>query len=329
MPLPHGKEKVIKDMLDRGCYLFGLVSGRKIPKKEFTNWQNVAFNDYDAIKKSPVWSIYDNVGISCGLSNIVVIDQDKKVKVDKKTGKKTVIDGVTAFNKLCAKLGVSPLTYTVETPSGGSHAYFSNPRHYPIKSDQGTDKRGLGVGIDIRAEGGYVVAAGQYLINCKDHEAGRYTVKIQSEFKPLPEALATHILNVQSKNEPSKKAENKDTGKFKYSTRNEHIIKVGFSYLDPDCPRDEWRDIIWSLRYLVTDCGWDETLVKSFIKEWSIDAVEYNWSDAEAEFERIWAYHDESRTSDYLKIGTYFHKVNRGQQNPYWMQKEFFRLVGE
>lgn len=324
MSIPNGKEKVIKFLLDRGCYLFGLVSGRKIPKKESKNWQNVAFNNYDAIKKSPVWSIYDNIGISCGLSNLVVIDCDIKDKVDKKTGEKIHIDGQTAFIKLCNKLNIAPTTFTVQTASGGYHYYFSNPKNYPIESDQNK----LATGIDIRAAGGYVVAPEQHLIHCEDHDAGRYTIKIQSEFNPLPEALAQHILKEQKKTIKEKQPTRKNTGGFPDTPKNRSIIKGSFDYLDPDCDRNDWRDIIWALRWLHTNAGWDDDdWIIEALMEWSVNAIEYVWSDAEAEFWRIWDYHDESRTSDDITIASFFYKVQKGKEDPYWATENYYKKI--
>ena len=87
------------------------------------------------------------VGLTCGReSGIFVVDCD----VDPAEG----LDGVAAFKELFPDL---PETITVKTPRGGRHYYFKYP-------NEGTEIRNsagkLAPSIDVRGEGGYVIAAG-------------------------------------------------------------------------------------------------------------------------------------------------------------------------
>lgn len=83
-----------------------------------------------------------NLGITTGQqSGLVVLD------VDPKHG------GEASLEKLEAEYGLLPETPLVQTGSGGRHYYFLHPDE-DVKNSVGK----LGDGLDIRADGGYVVA---------------------------------------------------------------------------------------------------------------------------------------------------------------------------
>lgn len=86
-----------------------------------------------------------NWGVDCGKSGLFVID------VDVKDGK----DGGATLAQLEAAHGKLPCTFTVQTPTGGFHRYFKGSG----KTTAGT----LGVGIDTRSVGGYVVSPGSII----------------------------------------------------------------------------------------------------------------------------------------------------------------------
>jgi bifunctional DNA primase/polymerase-like protein/primase-like protein len=89
------------------------------------------------------WREYPDAGIGVptgSASGFIVID------VDLKNGR----DGTLALAEL-RHLAPLPETRTALTPSGGKHLYFEDP--CGIRSS--TDK--LGVGLDVRSDGGYVV----------------------------------------------------------------------------------------------------------------------------------------------------------------------------
>ena len=109
-----------------------------------------------------------NIGIATGAeSGIFVID------VDEKSG------GYDSLAELCAKYGEINGTWYAETGGGGLHFYFSHPG--------GAVKNKVGVmrGIDIRGDGGYVVAPPS------NHKSGRpYKWAVEpglNELLPLPE----------------------------------------------------------------------------------------------------------------------------------------------
>jgi hypothetical protein len=89
-------------------------------------------------------TLHYNLGLCCG-NGLVVID------IDIKGG----VDGRIELHRLINQYGELPDTLTIATPSGGFHQYFYYPKDLALKSSA----KQLGKGVDIRAEGGYVVAA--------------------------------------------------------------------------------------------------------------------------------------------------------------------------
>ena len=92
-----------------------------------------------------------NTGIPTGAkNNLLVVDIDVKD------------DGLAEFKKYITEHG-DPNTLTVETPTGGYHYYFRYSHANPdnermIKNYLKNASKYRGVGIDVRSEGGYVVA---------------------------------------------------------------------------------------------------------------------------------------------------------------------------
>jgi len=129
----------------RGWRVLPIKPGEKRPP--MGAWQKAATVDTAMIDKW--WNeLYRDhgVGIATGrASGIFVLDVDV---AEDKAGDETLAD-------LEARYGELPDTPTVETPSGGAHYYFKIPDGIEIRNDAG---RRLGQGLDIRGEGGQVVA---------------------------------------------------------------------------------------------------------------------------------------------------------------------------
>lgn len=85
------------------------------------------------------------IGLPTGRATAIVVD------VDRENG----IDGLDTLDELGA--AILPETPLVHTPSGGLHMYFQAPG-YAIRNTAGARGCGLGRGLDLRGDGGYVIA---------------------------------------------------------------------------------------------------------------------------------------------------------------------------
>lgn len=113
----------------------------------------------------------DNVAIRCGVeSGLVVLDVDGD-------------DGSLALRGLEMEHGLLPTTASVVTPSGGQHYYFRHPGG-EIRNSVSM----VGVGLDIRGDGGYVVAPPSTL----DSGFG-YVLDERAKVAPMPEWLVKTI----------------------------------------------------------------------------------------------------------------------------------------
>lgn len=164
------------------------TSGRR-PTIE--KWESAATADPDEARAA--WSTGGewsgrNVGIACGPSGLVVID------LDIKGGK----NGISTFKTLCDELEVDYEgicdTYTVATPSGGLHLYYAAPRNSTIRLSASQ----LALGVDVRAWGGMVVAAGSEI------DGNPYRVINDAPPIPLPPELGRRLVGA---NPPTKRAE--------------------------------------------------------------------------------------------------------------------------
>ena len=103
-----------------------------------------------------------NVGIPTGRVNgILVID------VDVKKENKVELDGMQRVNQYELQHGVIN-TLTVQSPSGGLHYYFhlddKNENVRYIINEHLYNRSGIGgYSIDVRNEGGYIVAPGSMI----------------------------------------------------------------------------------------------------------------------------------------------------------------------
>lgn len=117
-----------------------------------------------------------NVGIATGPSGLVVVDLD----VPKENNGKDSSDapsGAASFAALCERAGQSwPTTYTVRTPSGGMHLYFTSPPGVRLPCTAKT----VAPNVDTRAWGGNIVAAGSTTA------AGTYEVADDVSVAALP-----------------------------------------------------------------------------------------------------------------------------------------------
>lgn len=128
-----------------GFRVFPLEPNSKRPMRG-ASWKRLATSDPAKIEKlwrDPLlgWESDWGVGIATG-DGLVVID------IDVKNG------GYESLKALEMLYDEIPRNVIVRTPSGGAHIYLTTDQ--PIANSAGK----LGPGLDVRGEGGYVVAPG-------------------------------------------------------------------------------------------------------------------------------------------------------------------------
>lgn len=131
----------------RGMYVFPLKVNAKTPLTRH------GFKDasIDQEQIRTWWKEYPNanIGIATGQSNLTVLDIDVKGNVN---GEASLVKLLNGHNTL-------PATLEVSTPTGGRHLYFKTPKDMNIVSSISV----IGDGLDVKSEGGYVVAAGSFI----------------------------------------------------------------------------------------------------------------------------------------------------------------------
>lgn len=168
-----------------------------------------------------------NIGVATGLvSGITVLD------IDTGSGKK----GAESWATIVAESGEAP-TLTANTGSGGLHLFFA------YNSALKTAANVLGPGIDVRNDGGYVVAAPS-----RHRSGGSYSwVEENEPAAPLPAHLAR----------PRKK----ERGKKANATKSKYTIEQVKRMLEfiPSDDRDMWRSvgIVLGREFKLADAAWE------------------------------------------------------------------------
>ncbi len=98
----------------------------------------------DAVQVRRWWIAHPNasIGIACGPSGLVVIDIDAKY------------GGLEGWKKLKEAHGIDDATWTSITGGGGQHLVYRAPAGFRGRNSAGK----LGPGLDVRADGGYIIA---------------------------------------------------------------------------------------------------------------------------------------------------------------------------
>jgi putative DNA primase/helicase len=127
-------------LVERGWPVLPLKPNSKRPA--IKDWPNQATCDVERVKQWWTEMPGANVGIATG-DGFVVIDLDVK----------NGVNGIATWEALCQEHSIECHTFTVTTPTGGRHLYFS-VNGTEIRNSAGK----LGPGIDVRGTGGYAVS---------------------------------------------------------------------------------------------------------------------------------------------------------------------------
>ena len=152
--------KAALEYASNGFRVFPLVEGQKYPLTK--NGFKDATTDEHQI--GLWWNKHPNAGIGIATGHLEDNTGFFVLDIDMKDG----VDGLSTLSNLQSQNETLPLTLEVDTPSGGKHLFFLSAG-IEIRNSQGH----LGEGLDIRGEGGYVVAPptelpnGSYISNHK------------------------------------------------------------------------------------------------------------------------------------------------------------------
>lgn len=145
-----------------GMAVFPVKAGAKVPA---CMWRT------ESAAKVIDWP--GNWGVDCGKSKLLVLD------LDQKDGR----NGIADLRKLAeSKQRSFPTTFSVRTPTGGLHLYFVSPGGY------GNNRGGFPKSIDVRGDGGYVIAPGSRGSNRE------YRIEQSSPPIPLPAWVADFLV---------------------------------------------------------------------------------------------------------------------------------------
>jgi hypothetical protein len=175
----------------RGWRVIPAPRGMKHPTVK--EWQKKATTDINTIIRWWTATPDANVCIATGRgSNLFGVDVDDKAKLPNGWG-----EGSAALYALEQQHGEEIITYTVSTGSGGSHRYFS---YEGIDFALGNSARKLGPGLDIRADGGQLIAPPSWV----DDPAHKYpyTPLIDYAVAPAPKWLLDLLRPVERSRDP-------------------------------------------------------------------------------------------------------------------------------
>ncbi|HJD84169.1 bifunctional DNA primase/polymerase [Kitasatospora aureofaciens] len=193
--------------VERGWHVFPLLPRSKRPALHAATacphtgpcttghqgWEQRATLDPDTVRRTWSHGPY-GIGLATGPSGLVVVDLDTPkpgATPPVEWADERVTNGFDVLFALCERNG-QPFpsdTYTVATPSGGRHLYFTAPAGTALRNTAGQHGSGLGWLIDTRAGGGYVVAAGSNVADL------RYDIVLDTDPAPLPDWI-TRLLTV-------------------------------------------------------------------------------------------------------------------------------------
>ena len=156
---PVSMDETIHDYLSRGWSIIPIRPGDKRPLVRWEEFQHRRPSEDEARGWLRAWPEAGIGIVTGGISGLVVLD------VDPRHG------GEASLERLEREHGPLPVTLESRTGSGGRHLYFAHPGGLV------RNKVALATGIDLRGDGGYVVAppsvhaSGRRYAWVEDHEA--------------------------------------------------------------------------------------------------------------------------------------------------------------
>jgi DNA-binding transcriptional ArsR family regulator len=207
-----------------GYHVFPLRPGTKVPATG--NGFKEATTDTDQVDKWWTRNPMYNIGISCGPSGLVVLDFDTY-----KSGVHTDIlfDDDDLVNSIISR-----------TPHGGTHVWFRQPPDMTLTCARGE----LPQHVDVRGEGGYIVAPPSYL-----PESGAYAFSDghrPTDFEGT-QGLPDSIIEILRPRERVPHAPRTT------QTASEREIADALGYIPKEMAYDEWLAILMAVHSIFPD----------------------------------------------------------------------------
>ncbi|MEV4049558.1 bifunctional DNA primase/polymerase [Amycolatopsis sp. NPDC049688] len=165
VPATNGLLAAALGAAGRGWPVFPLAPRSKRPA--IPDWQQRATCDPDRIRRWWRRHPRHNVGIACGPAGLLVLDLDAAHgPIPLHWVRRGITHGRDVLALLAQQAGEpDPVdTFTVATPRGGEHRFFSRPSGSRLRSTVGARGRGLGWHVDTRGPGALVTAPGSLAV---------------------------------------------------------------------------------------------------------------------------------------------------------------------
>jgi hypothetical protein len=176
-----------------------------------------------------------NIGFRTG-EGLLVVDIDMHDKT--KNGFKSM----ATLSELIKEDLLKIKTLKVKTPNNGLHIYFKYDESYGIPS-----RNNVLEGIDVKATNGYVVAPTSTLNDGKE-----YTILDNSKVSKMPEGLLYFLSRM---NERKLRLDPVNELSHDKKLVNQDEVEHYLQYLDPDCNREEWRNIAFAMHDMELEEG--------------------------------------------------------------------------
>jgi len=275
----------------KGLPVFPVARKGKGPcHDEIDSWTREATTDKKQIRRWFDQPDPPNVGIAMGDWNgkggVFAVDID----VGETDGHQTWKD------RLAVEEEPVPETFTVDTPSGGTHLYFLAPPGVQIKSANGA----LGDSIDVKGNGGYVVAPPSTT------EEGIYTVRedTPSEIAPAPFWLVSAVSKEGGDREDKSPKPSAPTVSFS-DNPDEKVVEEALQAIPPQPDYGKWIKIIAAVKDAVDS----DRQAARLLERWSPE-------DSHGDY----TYEERLRNApdEQITVGTLFYYAEQEGWTPPW-----------
>lgn len=235
------------ELLKQGFKVFPLEPNGKKPL--IKDWQEFAQKEEELdVKAAWVACPEANIGISCGPSDLIVLDVDNKPDADGWAS----LEELLLFNKEVP-------TMRVDTPSGGAHYYYRRNG----RTARNTVGK-LGKGLDTRAIGGYVVGWGSTI------DGKHYVINVDHELADAPDWVFPEVADVIQK-------EAVQASELDYKRALKWVLEEA-----PDSVQGQGGDAtLYQVICEVKDMGLNARQTKEIIEQYNAFNCDPMWSAAE------------------------------------------------